>query len=280
MEDCAVSWQERWEVAGGSVPGREHLRAGRNNQDAFHWTLLGDPSPGLVAVVCDGCSSGRHSEVGAQLGARLAVATLTERLSLLDGERGWDRVHRDLLAELAVVASRLGPDRRRAVLDYLLFTICGAVITPTLAYLFSLGDGEVFLNEKRLGPGRAENNEPRYIGYGLLQGSSSPPPWDLLAAVPTGDVRSLLVGSDGVEDLLKAEGRLLPGTAGRVDSIAEFWSEDAYFDNPDRIRRRLTLVARDALRAEGGEVRRSSGHLSDDTTLVVIRRRRPVAAGS
>src|SRR4051794_26892607 len=67
-----------FEVAAGSVPGRDHLGrgnllAGRNNQDAYAWSCS---EAGLVAVVCDGCGGGRHSEVGAQLGARLLVTAL------------------------------------------------------------------------------------------------------------------------------------------------------------------------------------------------------------
>ena len=64
-----------FQVAGGSVTGRAHAVLGRGNQDAFAWV---DDDGVLVAVVCDGCSSGRHSEVGAHLGARL-VATAVGR---------------------------------------------------------------------------------------------------------------------------------------------------------------------------------------------------------
>jgi len=59
-----------FQIAGGSVPGRRHRMAGRNNQDAFAWAAR---DGALVAVVSDGCGSGTHSEVGAQIGARLVV---------------------------------------------------------------------------------------------------------------------------------------------------------------------------------------------------------------
>ncbi|MDO8622315.1 MAG: protein phosphatase 2C domain-containing protein, partial [bacterium] len=55
-------------------------------------------------------------------------------------------------------------------------------------------------------------------------------------------------------------------------SIDQFWTDDRYFRNPDMVRRRLTLVNREAVRAENGMLARTPGLLPDDTTLVVIRR--------
>src|SRR5439155_16598404 len=67
-----------FQLAGATVAGRLHHVSGRNNQDAFAWAQ----SPGgLVAVVCDGCGSAPHSEVGAQLGARLVAKTLALQLA-------------------------------------------------------------------------------------------------------------------------------------------------------------------------------------------------------
>ena len=61
-----------------SVTGARHHRAGRNGQDAAAaWTQDGV----AVVVVCDGCSSGASSEVGARLGARLFTQRLGARLA-------------------------------------------------------------------------------------------------------------------------------------------------------------------------------------------------------
>ncbi|MFN7131809.1 MAG: protein phosphatase 2C domain-containing protein, partial [Myxococcales bacterium] len=61
------------QIAAGSVIGRLHANAGRNNQDAFDVSVGPEVA---VAVVCDGCGSGARSEVGAVLGARLLTAAL------------------------------------------------------------------------------------------------------------------------------------------------------------------------------------------------------------
>ena len=44
-----------FQLAAGSIRGREHLRLERNNQDAYA-TLRNEQY--AIAVVCDGCGSG------------------------------------------------------------------------------------------------------------------------------------------------------------------------------------------------------------------------------
>src|SRR5689334_5155578 len=63
-----------FEIAQGTVTGREHRREGRNNQDASHVSRTVHT---LAAIVCDGCSSAPHSEVGAQLASRFLTQHLT-----------------------------------------------------------------------------------------------------------------------------------------------------------------------------------------------------------
>jgi serine/threonine protein phosphatase PrpC len=84
------------DVATGSVVGRDHGRTGKNNQDALAYVPLQE---GIVAVVCDGCGSQPHSEVGAQLGAQLltqAVARQLTRTALTDAAF-WPAVQRQLV---------------------------------------------------------------------------------------------------------------------------------------------------------------------------------------
>src|SRR5262245_44235698 len=60
-----------------SVIGARHLRAARNGQDA---AVAWRGSGAAVVVVCDGCSSGASSEVGARLGAMWFARALAARL--------------------------------------------------------------------------------------------------------------------------------------------------------------------------------------------------------
>lgn len=237
----------RFEVAGGSVPGRAHAAAGRNNQDAFTWANVGD---GVVAVVCDGCGSSPHSEVGAKLGARLlvraVVARLAERAPL---EATLEAARMDVLARLRLVAGAMsGPgEYGAAVLAHFLFTVVGAVVSEDAVTTFTLGDGLVAIDGARRVLGPFENNEPPYLGYALLGDGARHRGFDVRSGAPA---RSVLLGTDGAVDL---------------DDLGPYCDDDRVFANPDTLRRRLTVQSRAA-------------RLSDDTTLVAIRRRpRPSA---
>ena len=70
------------EVASGTVTGRDHtfggnLVLGKPNQDAI---ATGWTKDAFVAVMCDGCSSGEHSEVGAHLIARLLLSEIVKSM--------------------------------------------------------------------------------------------------------------------------------------------------------------------------------------------------------
>ena len=56
---------DRFECASGSMIGRNHVLAGKNNQDAFRVVMR---EQHIIAVVCDSCDRGKHSEVGVKLG--------------------------------------------------------------------------------------------------------------------------------------------------------------------------------------------------------------------
>jgi len=69
-----------FEVAAGSIVGRDHcgrgnLLFGKSNQDAFCY------SQGAISIgiVCDGCSEGAHSELGARYGALCILNALLRR---------------------------------------------------------------------------------------------------------------------------------------------------------------------------------------------------------
>jgi hypothetical protein len=262
-----------FEIAGGSITGQAHLAAGRNNQDAFCWAVNG---AGLVAVVCDGCGTAPHSDVGAKLGAQLVVQAAARLLtSDLDPSEILEQVRRDVLerlrglaAEMSVETSTSAPGGvatfARTVLEYFLFTIVGVVITPRHATTFSLGDGLVVFNGdcRLLGP--FPNNEPPYLGYALLSRSSSErSSFEVHRPVPVDEVRSLLLGTDGAVDLEASADRAVHGREETVGSLSQFWTDDRFFRNADMVRRRLTIVSR----------RPRGSLLPDDTTLVIVRRK-------
>ncbi len=280
--------QEMFEVAGGSIAGREHLRVGKNNQDAY-FSICNQQA--AIAVVCDGCGSGRHSEVGAKIGARLVVKTIARRIqSEPDSQDGlasefWERLKLDLLAEMQQVLQMLGGgsnegnggDSRDAmqqiVNDYLLFTIVGVLITPTEAIAFSIGDGLVVVNGKIGQIGPFPDNAPPYLAYGFYRPDLIH--FHIHDRIHTDAVESVLIGTDGAADLISVAGMNLPGKQETVGQISQFWQADRYFSNPEAIHRRLSLINREVTQPDWQTQRlaKDRGLLPDDTTLVVMRRK-------
>jgi hypothetical protein len=258
---------DTFEVAAGSVIGREHVLAGRNNQDAW---ALSRSTDALLAVVCDGCGSARASEVGATLGARMVVEALhreAPRLATEPVAPVIESVRLRLLTHLQRLADALGEPRAAVVSEHLLFTVVAAVLTQTMTYVFTLGDGAVAVN----GASRllaCQDNAPPYLAYELLRpaganGQSALHGFSVQNALPTAAVSSLLIGTDGVKDLL---------ITGPLDWL---WGDDRFFDNPAALTRRLRQLNRTPQRIdwERRRVERETARLPDDTTLVVIRRK-------
>src|SRR5262245_61372108 len=92
-------------AASAAVTGAHHRRVGRNGQDAAAaWVGEG---AGAV-VVCDGCSAGGSSEVGARLGAELVIAAAARELAA--GGRPsaiWPAVQEHVLGALARLAAAM-----------------------------------------------------------------------------------------------------------------------------------------------------------------------------
>ena len=280
--------KEVFEVASGSITGRDHRLAGRNNQDACYWLST---ERATVAVVCDGCSSGKHSEVGAKIGARLIVEAILRHFKKLPQdsipllENGsclfWERVRQDVSAQIRILAIAMGNSFSQTVNDYFLFTVLGALVTPTLTFIFSIGDGLYWINEEMNSIGPFESNEPPYLAYDLIETTFNQSKPELLKFqihehLLTSEIKSLVIGTDGIFDLNSAAERKMPGKEEKVCPINQFWQEDGYFENSDKIRRKLTLVNRDVKSVDWDEksVLPENGLLRDDTTLVVIRRRK------
>ena len=254
---------DSFEYAIGTIIGRNHVLAGKNNQDAYR---VVSNEKFIIAAVCDGCGSGKHSEVGAKLGARIvteAIADLLNQSPNQDTEISetefWDFVKINLLQKLKdFVAIAIGD--LEFVNDYLLFTIVGAVITPNKTVTFSMGDGAIAINGKLNQIPAYPNNAPPYLAYGLYKPEAIN--FEIRDRLPTSELEFLLIATDGIDDLVK------------VEDINQFWQEDRYFKNPDAIRRKLAMLNREEAKPDWHkrEMVKRSGVLSDDTSLVVIRR--------
>ena len=269
-----------FQIAGGTVMGREHYRLRANRQDAYRIERRGEVT---VAVVCDGCGDpdSPHSEVGAALGARmiahrLAVQLATDDCRLATPEgigKTLEGVRRETLAGLRKLARSMGDDLVRAISDCLLFTVVGCAINATHAAFFSLGDGVIIVNGQATLLGPYPDNAPPYMAYALLDGCKEQ--CDLRFSIQhhtsTSALESFLIGSDGVRDLMEQGRQYLPGTNEVVGEIDTFWQAYEYYVNPHALNNRLRLINTDQVRIDWQAHRKATdwGRLADDTTLVV-----------
>jgi len=264
-------------VTAGSIIGREHVRIHRNNQDGV---ALHVEDEWIVGVVADGCSSSRYSEVGARLGAAWIVAHLPRLLDVASPETSLDRVSEELLDYLASVAKGLDPEHvvsPAVVGDFLLFTFLVAVVTRKKSLIFGLGDGVFSANGHVSVLDSGRDNAPRYLSYRLVPSSVDPhfregvsPDRDASLEVSlrprlhfeaqTSEVESLIIGTDGVADLIdRSEDS--DSEDGLPTQLQQFEQDPLYLRNPTLVHKRLVTL---------GETQR---RLADDTTVVLIRRR-------
>lgn len=286
------------EITSASVMGQDHFGPRKNNQDAVETRL--SPEDGVaVGVVCDGCGSGKHSEVGAKIGANLISGSLVRWLSgfvttcdtISDYERRdryahWrvveilDRVRQDTLSQIRVLANSMGEAGRfsEIIQEYFLFTAVGAVVTPYFVFTFSVGDGVMFVNGDRIALESNEQNAPSYLAYDIVDavaksGAQLRPRISLNAIIRRDDFSSLLLGTDGALALLDSATKKMPGKDEPIGDISSLWKDDKFFKNGDALRRHLALVNRtvESIDWKSQIVNKDGGYLKDDTSIVVIR---------
>lgn len=240
-------------IAGGSVTGSRHQNRlnVRNNQDAYSWHEEQGSISSVCAVICDGCGSSPHSDMGAKMFSKYFAYQFWMSDYRLDktGQQELDNIAETAQYYLGDLADSWCDDveiKAQIIKDYFLFTTVVCVASWYNVYIISLGDGVAYLNGERIDIPKYPNNAPPYLAYGTHK-------FKIHAQIPIEDFETCLIGSDGVDDL---------------EDVSEFWDDDKYFQNKDQVRRRLAVINKRTI-VNGREV---LGPLVDDTTLVVIRK--------
>lgn len=204
----------------------------------------------LAAAVADGCGSGRHSEVGARVGAALWAEALCRRGADLDQAR------RDVVAQLQVLATAMGGDLAEVVREHFLFTLIGCVIAGGRALVHAIGDGLFAVDGEVETLGPFPGNQPPYLGYDLVGGGGGP--ITVCADRPAAGIASIALATDGASEL----------------DLAALVADPRTTRNRDVLRRRLAVINREVVEPdwEARRVHRRRGRLGDDTTVLVIRR--------
>jgi hypothetical protein len=278
-----------YQLAAGTIPGRRHvgssnLLVGKNNQDAYGMAFTDQC---LVAAVFDGCSAGAHSEVGAKVAAQMLpnlVLTTAEQYQFDDdaiaSAEFWRGIKENLLLRLRTVLDTMAPDARwhdAVIAQHFLFTIVGLIATRSKSVVFSIGDGVFAINERfhQLGP--FPNNAPPYLGYELLENPGIEQSFLIHENVaPKFD--SVVIGTDGLLELLDRAEANIPGREEKVGALSAIPNNDALFAGAESLTpwlRRLNSEVITLSESNGDlHLSRAYGLLSDDTTLIVVRRKR------
>ncbi|MCU0496717.1 MAG: protein phosphatase 2C domain-containing protein [Anaerolineae bacterium] len=229
---------QNYHIRAGQVIGRDHLLRQANCQDSY---ALIEHEDYIIGIICDGCSQGERSEVGAMLGAEYLSRRAAQLLE--EGHNAHDLpecLYQDTLSFLENLCT-LMPDlqRRIFVQKYLLFTVVGVIIHHETSVLFTAGDGLLVIDDFKTMID--QKNEPTYLAYHLVKGHL-PPAYQL----PTGfecqtlakNWQRLAIGSDGFE----------------LDLVSELWGQS----HPRGLQRKLNYWSNQERR------------FKDDTTLIVI----------
>lgn len=242
-------------AAAGSVTGRAHRLAERDGQDGF--ALVARPDV-VAAIVTDGCSSGRQSEVGARLGAGWVAALVPACFEGVRDEASAraaaDSLTERLVARIDLGARSLHPEDALdpAVLaESFLFGFLAAVVTREIAIVFGVGDGVAVVDGAPtvLDPG--PDNAPPYPAYALLGAPVAPA---ILHVGPTEALAFAAVATDGAAPLVAP-------TPDRP-ALAELAADPRLSRNPSLLRKRLVVLADRAT-------------FGDDATVATLVRRTP-----
>lgn len=285
-----------FEVACGTIVGTDHIKVFKNNQDAYAYKVGNNY---IVACVADGCGSSKFSEFGAKFGVNFfvnAVSNILQSLSQVEidnlSEKEYiafpffEKIRLDMLSQIRILANTMGIDFNKVINDLFLFTLVGVVITPFGTDIVSIGDGYVALNGEKFDIGIPESqdstlqNAPPYLAYGLTGSKlydkeSESLKFCLIKSVKTTLLESVLIASDGVSKWDFLENEIIPGKDEEVGLLSQFWNDDNFFSNEDMIRRKLFMMNNPKVKLERETkcIKRFSGLLNDDTTLIVIRRK-------
>jgi hypothetical protein len=252
-------------AACAAITGARHLRAARNGQDAAATFVDGERA---VAVVCDGCSAGASSEVGARLGAVLFARAIASRLGRGESPSEpalWAAARAELALELRRLAGgdAIELDALRACF---LFTVVAAAVTRDAAAVWALGDGAYAVDGATRTLGPFDHNEPPYLAYDLL-GDARAAHFEPLPAA----ARTIVIATDGAADLAAA--------LGGDGDLARFGGA-RFVEHPDALRRELARLARADERIDWDQRRvvRVPTPLQDDCAIAVVRRAVEAAA--
>ncbi len=138
-----------WRHIAQSLQGPSHVGDGTPCQDHNSVQLLGDDdAAALVACIADGAGSAKYGDAG----STIACQTIIENArSFIDSNGRLDGLQsEDALRWCEDARSRIEEEatRRECPCRELATTLCTAIVTPTSAFFFQIGDGAIILGNR------------------------------------------------------------------------------------------------------------------------------------
>ncbi len=271
------------EVASGTVTGRDHtfggnLVLGKSNQDAIATAWTKDA---FVAVLCDGCSSGEHSEVGAQLICRLLLSEIAWLLEESDtvplqSPGVWSFGDCAVFHDGKISHDKF-PGNAPPYPGYLLLPNSRVALRSedlTFRPVLTPGNDKALLEEAIITSLKRIKDPMRLMATPGFSERQCVESYFLCTATvvivdeSTLDVLPIIVGTDGLTDV----------------PDPNIFLEDRMFANPANVTRALRKMNQPIVRIDPGDpfvhdpakpprLVKTDGILPDDTTLVAIRRK-------
>lgn len=264
MKGFATAW--------GTTPGKKHRGPVlTRNQDSH--AVHGTESL-LTLTVSDGVSEAPLSHLGSGLLAEWATELMHAFADTdLTDPRIWEAIANQLADRIRTVAGWSYKSLKEAVLETWVATIGSIAIGPEYTILAAFGNPRFYVNGELIAfdDANIEKHQPACVAYLVVE--STLPDTELcfkLVVYRTEDLEHALVASDGLDDVIEAEGtRIACGRGARVQPISYFWENDEFFVDPGALTGYLDRMGRDMV--SPGDIL-LGGKLSDDVTICVARR--------
>lgn len=263
-----------FDITYGTTAGRRHRTTGNlaSNQDAngsFATNNL------IVGAVSDGCGSQTHSEFGSRLAVNILLKLIRQHHAAgrTFDEDGFDRIYKGLVRRIKSAATTLldGPVIE-AINSHMMATAGGLIITPETATFFGAGDFTFMINGVQHVWKPEDGNKPLYPALSLA--FPGDPRFKFRThTVPTADLETFLIATDGGEELIRVcndPDEYVPGTDDPAGPLDKIWTTDSFYQNEEAFGSWLNRLAQN-WRMPGPP--HHGGLLDDDTTVFAGRLR-------
>lgn len=133
-----------WKVVGASVTGDSHIQNSSPCQDSCFYYVTSDAAGNafLVALVSDGAGSAQFGEVGSEIACEIGGKILLERVETA-GEQALVPTSATQMLDCIRAEIDKAATQREVTPRALACTLLGAVVGPTQALYFQVGDGAI-----------------------------------------------------------------------------------------------------------------------------------------